>query len=99
MSRRRVPRVGARWRRAAPADAMGPAPSAEPAASADYVAANELIDAGRYAEAVPLLEKVVAADPGHADAWSQLGFAMRKSGGWDKKIGRASCRERVCKYV
>src|SRR3546814_11911280 len=98
MSRRRVPRVGARWRRAAPADAMGPAPSAEPAASADYVAANELIDAGRYAEAVPLLEKVVAIRPRRVDVVT-VGRGDTVASLARRKIGRASCRERVCQYV
>lgn len=69
-----------------PAAAMAPAPTSEPAATADgdYGKANELLDDGRYAEAVVLLEKVIERDPGNADAWSQLGFASRKTRTWAK---------------
>ena len=69
-----------------PAAGMAPAPSSTPvtAADPDYVAANELIAAERYAEAVPLLEKVIERDPDNADAWSQLGFASRKTRTWAK---------------
>lgn len=71
---------------AMPAAAMAPAPASGPAEAGDfdYLKANELIEAGRYAEAVTLLEKVVERDPGHADAWSQLGFASRKTRTWAK---------------
>ena len=71
---------------ALPAAAMAPAPASEPVtvADSDYIEANELLDDGRYAEAVVLLEKVIERDPGNADAWSQLGFASRKTRTWAK---------------
>lgn len=47
---------------------------------ADYAAAEQAFKAGKYAAAVPLLEKVVARDPKNADAWNRLGFSNRKLG-------------------
>ncbi|MBM3546058.1 MAG: tetratricopeptide repeat protein [Alphaproteobacteria bacterium] len=44
----------------------------------DYVAAEKLIKEWKYAEAIPLLEKVVKADAKNADAFNQLGYANRK---------------------
>lgn len=69
---------------ATPALAMAPVADDAPAAAsdADYDKAVELIDEERYAEAVPILRAVVERRPQNADAWSQLGFASRKSGNW-----------------
>jgi len=71
---------------AAPVHAMAPTPSTdEPivkAGMSDYAKAEALIDDERYAEAVPILQAVVKREPKNADAWSQLGFASRKSGNW-----------------
>lgn len=70
---------------AAPALAMAPAASTEekPAvAGSEYDQAMALIDDERYADAVPLLEIAVKKNPKSPDAWSQLGFASRKSGNW-----------------
>lgn len=71
-----------------PAAAMapGPAPASAPvtAADPDYVKANELLADERYAEAVVMLEKVIERDPDNADAFSQLGFASRKTRTWAK---------------
>jgi Flp pilus assembly protein TadD len=75
----------------APASAMAPAPSTEEPADgakmSDYDRAMALIDDERYAEAVPLLQAVVKREPKNADAWSQLGFASRKSGNWKEGEG------------
>lgn len=71
---------------AGPALAMAPAPATEDtpavARDADYAKAEQLIDEERYADAVPILQAVVKRSPNNADAWSQLGFASRKSGNW-----------------
>lgn len=66
--------------------APGPAPATAPvtAADPDYVKANELLADERYAEAAVLLEKVIERDPENADAFSQLGFASRKTKTWAK---------------
>ena len=64
--------------------AMGndPAPSssAKPAGDPDYGNAKAMIEAKKYGEAIPLLQKVVAKDPKNADAYNLLGYATRKSG-------------------
>jgi tetratricopeptide (TPR) repeat protein len=52
----------------------------KPAVNPDYVAAVAHVDAGRFADAVPLLQKVVAAEPENADAYNYLGFTHRKLG-------------------
>jgi len=46
----------------------------------NYTKARSLIDAGGYAEAIPLLEKVVVAQPKSADAFNYLGYSHRKIG-------------------
>src|SRR3546814_14050849 len=67
--------------------AMGGGSDDGGAAKADpnYAAARQLVEDGKYAEAIPLLEQAVAKDAKNADALNYLGY----------KIGRASCRERV----
>jgi len=49
-------------------------------ADPDYTTAVKAIDAGRFAEAIPLLEGVVARDGRNADAYNWLGYAVRRSG-------------------
>ncbi len=46
----------------------------------DYARAVKLFEGGDYAGAIPLLRKTVAADSGHADADTLLGFSHRKLG-------------------
>lgn len=75
---------------AAPALAMAPAASTEEkpgVAGSEYDQAMALIDDERYADAVPLLEIAVKKNPKSPDAWSQLGFASRKSGNWKSGEG------------
>lgn len=50
------------------------------AADPNYSAARQLVEEGKYAEAVPLLEKVVAADAKNADALNYLGYSNRQLG-------------------
>ena len=45
-----------------------------------YSAARQLVEEGKYAEAIPLLEKVVAADAKNADALNYLGYSNRQLG-------------------
>ena len=49
----------------------------------DYVAAKQLVEDGKYAEAIPLLEKVVAGDGKNADAFNYLGYSNRQLGNND----------------
>ena len=46
----------------------------------NFSKAEYLIKAERYAEAIPLLQDVVAKNARDADAWNYLGFASRKLG-------------------
>ncbi len=48
--------------------------------------AIKLIDLGSYASAVPLLKKVIATDPRNPDAFSLMGFSLRKLGDWDAAL-------------
>lgn len=60
----------------AAAMSTGPAPGS--VANPDYAAAEKLIKEWKYAEAIPLLQKVVKDDPKSADGFNQLGYAHRK---------------------
>jgi len=53
---------------------------------ADYAAAEGAVKAGKYADAIPLLQKVVARDPRNADAWNYLGFSNRKLGKFSEAL-------------
>ena len=46
----------------------------------DYAQAAKLVEAGDYADAIPLLQKTVAKDTKNADAYNLLGYSHRKLG-------------------
>ena len=46
----------------------------------DYAQAEKLVEAGKYTDAIPLLQKSLAADPTNADAYNLLGYSHRKLG-------------------
>lgn len=54
-------------------------PAAKPA-DPNYTRAKAMIEGRDYANALPLLQQVVAKDPRNADAYNLMGFATRKSG-------------------
>ena len=54
-------------------------PAAKPA-DPNYTRAKAMIEARDYANALPLLQQVVAREPRNADAYNLMGFATRKSG-------------------
>jgi tetratricopeptide (TPR) repeat protein len=59
----------------------------EKAASPPELAkAEDLIQKRNYADAVPLLQKVVGSDPGNYEAWFDLGFAENGIGKIDESI-------------
>lgn len=60
------------------AHAMGSGPAPASIANPDYAAAEKLIKEWKYADAIPLLEKVIKAEPENADAYNQMGYAYRK---------------------
>ena len=53
----------------------------------DYRAAVKEIDKKNYDAAIPLLQKVVATDPEHADAYNYLGYSHRQLGKVDEAVG------------
>lgn len=59
---------------------MGRSSAPSTSRSARYDRAATLVKQRRYAEAVPLLKRVVRAQPRNADAYNLLGFATRKLG-------------------
>lgn len=61
-----------------------PAPSkAQPT---DYDLGVKAVQAGDYARALPLLQKVVQADPRNADAWNYIGFSHRNLKQFDQSL-------------
>ncbi len=64
------------------ADGGGGGGGSEKAAPRDpqYEKAASLIQQGRFEQAIPLLEQVVAKNSGDADAYNLLGFSSRKLG-------------------
>lgn len=64
-----------------PAFAEGGSDGGGSAASAPGLAsAKQAIAAKDYRAALPLLQEIVATDPGNADAWNLLGYSSRKTG-------------------
>jgi Flp pilus assembly protein TadD len=61
---------------------------AELRATAGLLEGRRLTDAGRYADAVAVLEPAARDDPGDADVHNELGFALRKSGRLDEAQAR-----------
>ena len=49
-------------------------------ADPNFTRAKAMIEARDYANALPLLQQVVAKDPRNADAYNLMGYATRKSG-------------------
>ena len=52
----------------------------------NYNQAKALINQGKYAEAIPLLQKAVEAKPQSADALNYLGYSHRKIGEFETAI-------------
>jgi tetratricopeptide (TPR) repeat protein len=62
------------------------------ASDPDYAKAVQMVEAGRYADAIPLLQAYAARSPKDADAQNWLGYSYRKTGNLDaafKHYGRA----------
>lgn len=54
--------------------------------SSAYVSAKSAVDGKRFQDAVPMLEKVVSAEPQNADAWNLLGYSQRRIGRFDPAL-------------
>jgi len=61
-----------------PVHAAGSSDPPAPADLAEMISAREHVKAERYKDAIPQLEKVVAAQPQNADALNLLAFSQRK---------------------
>jgi len=57
------------------------------AKDADYAAGEQAVNAGKYADAAALMQKVVKRAPQNADAWNYLGFSYRKLGRLPDALG------------
>jgi tetratricopeptide (TPR) repeat protein len=59
-----------------------PSPASPPAKAEDpdYAPAVKAIKAEKFAQAIPLLQNVVAREAGNADAYNWLAYAIRKNG-------------------
>jgi tetratricopeptide (TPR) repeat protein len=55
-------------------------PTSEVAGNAEFIAAEQLVKEQRFEEALLLLKRVLAQDPGNADAYNYLAFSQRKLG-------------------
>jgi tetratricopeptide (TPR) repeat protein len=60
--------------------------SSSPAVNADYATAKKLVDEGKYRDAIPILDQLVAKNPADADALNELGFSHRKLGHEQKAL-------------
>lgn len=58
-------------------------PAARPAEQSDYAAGKRAIESGNWQAALAAFNKVVAKDPGNANAHNFLGYAYRRSGKLD----------------
>src|SRR3546814_20753657 len=73
--------------------------SAKPA-DPDFAAASQLVEEGKYAEAIPLLERVVAKDAKNTDALNYFGSSNRPLGhnrSEERRVGEqcvGTCRSR-----
>jgi Flp pilus assembly protein TadD len=65
-----------------PAAAMGSGngDDAKKATDPNFASAKQMVEDGKYAEAIPLLDKVVTADQKNADAFNLLGYSHRQLG-------------------
>ena len=65
------------------ADSNAAESAAKNKANPDYTRAQQMVDDGRYADAIDLLEKIVAKDRQNADALNLLGYSNRQLGNND----------------
>ena len=72
---------------ALPALAVGSSSSSKkPAANSDYSLAVKAVKAKDFERALTLLGRVVAKDPGNADAWNWIGFSRRNLERYDSAL-------------
>ena len=69
------------------ADSNAAESAAKNKANPDYTRAQQKVDDGRYADAITLLERIVATDKENADALNLLGYSNRQLGNNDVALG------------
>ena len=69
------------------ADSSAADSAAKNKANPDYTLAQQKVDDGQYADAIVLLEKVLAKDRENADALNLLGYSNRKLGNNEVALG------------
>ena len=60
--------------------------STKPAKTSDFEDGVAAVKAENYERAIDLLQKVVAVEPQHADAWNFIGFSHRKLDDLDRAL-------------
>ena len=66
--------------------AAGTTSKSTPRKAGDYELGVKAVKAANYDKAIKLLNKVVAAKPGNADAWNYIGFSHRKLKRFDQAM-------------
>ncbi|GAB4355005.1 MAG: hypothetical protein Kow00114_05100 [Kiloniellaceae bacterium] len=66
--------------------AMGSDSDSSKPADPTYAQARQLVEDGKYADAIPLLQQVVAKDAKNADAFNYLGYSNRQLGNHDAAL-------------
>jgi protein O-GlcNAc transferase len=54
--------------------------------STDYEIGYDLLKAGRFLQAIEAFEKVIAADPTHAMAYTNMAYSFRRMGQYERAI-------------
>lgn len=70
----------------APVTAVWALGSDDEPSSPDYAQGVKAVKAGNYEAALPLLRKVVAEKPKHANAWNYIGYSNRKLKRFEKAM-------------
>ena len=71
---------------AGPVLAAGGGGSRKSTKDTNYTQAEKLVKDGKYADAIPLLDKAVKANPKSADAYNYLGYSYRQLGQFDSAM-------------
>ena len=66
--------------------AAGTSSQSTPRKAGNYELGVKAVKAANYGKALNLLQKVVAAKPGNADAWNYIGFSHRKLKRFDQAM-------------
>jgi len=62
------------------------APTPRRVVNPDFTAGKAAVEAGKYADAVSLMTRVVGKEPGNADALNYLGYSYRRLGDFENSL-------------